>query len=126
MATSSFDPPPGQPSAHGMPLFYWEFDEPERSHLQERALLDEGHLATQLNHGVRMLALQVSPKEVPDLDVLPPADGNYERYSDAVADILQVAAWHGFDLNQIIDAALEHAEGMLVYSGGAAVSRTPE
>lgn len=70
-----------------------------------------------------MLRLPVSSEEVPDLDQLPCPSRGSGIYVDVIADILQVAAWQGFDLDEILEEATQCSVGTFNYSADAAAGR---
>jgi hypothetical protein len=97
------------PTGHSTRLpFYWEVDDShlERLRAENSILEDEGYLAHEINRGRRLLDMPDVYVAVPDVRREWEAPDRVERYSDAVAAILQVAFDEGLDPSEVCDAAL--------------------
>jgi hypothetical protein len=94
-----------KPRRAGGPNFYWELEGDARREALEDALGEEGYLAADINHGRRMIDLDVDLTNVWSLpDRIPldrPGDEAREdvinRFSDAIGQILSAAEWEGID-----------------------------
>lgn len=103
--------------------FYWELPARERDEARLASLEDEGYLAHDLNYGRRILEV-VYPYE-PCAEVMNDSVSGMtpEAISDALAALLQAAAWAGFDPSDMCRRALATRRGVYSMSAAAAGDR---
>lgn len=115
--------PPDPCRVLGIP-FYWELPEDERALQVEFGLEDEGYLALDLIHGSALLGVPIRYESWPEVPEEAGRQRSFEAYYDAVATILQVAAWNGFDPHEVCNEALAIRESIFQTSLRAAHERT--
>ena len=95
-----------QGAAESDPTFYWELDLPEREVSYLAASAEEGYLANDLIRGTQLLRTPAVYEECPKTVDIIDADTCPEVYTDAIAAILQLCAWNGFDPYEIAERGL--------------------
>lgn len=119
-------PPPGRGEvlkADDSPTFYWELVGDEFAVAHEAALEDEGYLANDLITGASILAVTERYEACPAEVRLPSPEVESTLYTDAIAAILQVAAWNGHDVGVIADVAIARQQQTYGWSAAAVRDR---
>lgn len=110
------------------PTLYWQLPEQHQARLQ-RALKvtdDEGYLAHDINWGRRLVDLADTDYRrdpTPDVDRTWQPPVSFERYSDTIAAVLQVAVEAGLDPTALCEAALATQRGVRAAATEAAHRR---
>lgn len=103
--------------------FYWELSDSQRAEHEPYGFEEEGYLALDLNHGLALLQVQLKYEEWPDVPEDVGEELAFEVYYDAVAAILQVAAWNGHDPVEVCEEALSTRESIVHLSTRVANER---
>lgn len=109
--------------ADGSPTFYWELTGADYADAYPVALEDEGYLANDLLTGAKLLGTGEAYEPCPPVVRLPAPEIDTYVYSDAIAAILQVAAWNGQDVEEIAEAAVHRQQSTYEWSADAARGR---